>query len=103
MSPRLWCPVCRGRVKPMARGLRQEFITRERACIACGKIWRLGRKPCYILSGLVIGLALAGMIGCFVKYKGTQADLRAVAWLGLCVAVVWPLAYNLLWQIKVRL
>ena len=100
---RLWCPKCGGRVRSLVSGVRQDMMGTQRNCIACGKIWRVSQNVCWIVTVVAMVLTLGGTAACYWGFESHRdADLMAVLCLIVCVFIVWPLLYHLVWKMKIR-
>jgi hypothetical protein len=102
ITPRLYCPYCKGLVKPLTRSLRADLVGTQRCCIACGHIWRLNREyfAVIVMSLCVLAVGVAGAF--YIFYPPKDADIYTLLWLSACVMLVWPVVYYVTWRLKLR-
>lgn len=84
-------------------GLRDSYCGRQRLCVKCGTIYRMGEPTYYSMVGIAVMLFAAGVVAFYWKFKALQADLLTLGWLIVWLVLFWPLLYYCVWRAWVKM
>lgn len=83
-------------------GFRNDYLGRQRLCLKCGTIWRMGKAGYAVLLATAGTLVVGGIIGFYLSFKPVEADIWSIVWLLLWMVFLWPVLYKTVWRIRVK-